>query len=206
MAHACQVNQHIHPVVDKMRDAQAFADRPLVAPLSAEMERLLVKAKRIEHVMVRQPKASFFLYARAALRDDANALTEPFAPKTNQTIEGASDSRRLKETIREKRRVRAVGSYAVDEDAANVDPQQFSVHDAVLATPIAKVIRPGKTFGVLVDAGPVQCNRAAPMREKSKRSVLAPRSASRTQPFAAGRVAPVMRHGGFASMAAELER
>src|SRR5262245_10287719 len=105
MRHARQVNKHVHPIVDEMRDPETLADRRLVTPLAAEMKRLRVEAKCIEQPMFRKPETRLFLRPRAAFRHDANALSEPFAPETRQRVECALDCGRLQKSIREKRGV-----------------------------------------------------------------------------------------------------
>jgi hypothetical protein len=106
--HTGQVNEHLHPIVDEVRYPKALANGRLVGPLSAEVERLLVETKHIEQCMMCEPEAGFLLRPRAALRYNANSLSEPFAAETRQGIERAGDRRRLEETLREERGVRAV--------------------------------------------------------------------------------------------------
>lgn len=121
--HAAQVNEDLHAIVDEVRHTKALADRPLVWPFPAEVKRPGIKRKHVEQFVMCEPESGLFLGARAALRNDADALTKSFAPKPRQRIEGASDCWRFQKSIREKRGVRAVGSYAIDEDTANIDPQ-----------------------------------------------------------------------------------
>lgn len=102
---ARQVNDHVHPIVDEVRYPQALANGRLVGPLAAEMERLFVETKHIEQSMMREPEPGFLLRPRTTLRYNANSLSEPFAAKTGQRVESASNGRRLKKTLREERGV-----------------------------------------------------------------------------------------------------
>jgi hypothetical protein len=115
------VNEHVHSIVDEVRYPQALANGRLVGPLAAEMQRVLVETKHIEQSMMCEPEAGLLLRPRATLRYNANSLSEPFAAKTRQGIERASDRRRLEETLREERGIRAVRCYTIDEDTADID-------------------------------------------------------------------------------------
>src|SRR5262245_8869003 len=64
MSDARQVDKHLHPIVDEMRNSEAFADWRLVATLPAEVERLRIKAKRVEQLMLSEPEAGLLLCPR----------------------------------------------------------------------------------------------------------------------------------------------
>lgn len=121
MPHAGEVNEHFHPIINKMRHPKTLADRRLVGALSAEMKRLLVEAKRIEQSLMCKPQARLLLRSRAALRYNANSLTKPFAAETQQRVKRVSDCWRFQETLREEGSIRAVRCDTIDEHTSDID-------------------------------------------------------------------------------------
>lgn len=99
MANALEMYQHVHAIIDEVRDLKTLADRRLVLSLTAEVERGCVEAEQLKHPVMGEPKAGPLFCPRTAFRNDANTFAKSLIAKARQSLECARDGGCLKKSI-----------------------------------------------------------------------------------------------------------
>ncbi|MEM7781550.1 MAG: hypothetical protein AAF697_14270 [Pseudomonadota bacterium] len=117
--HIVHVTKHIEPVVNKDRDAEAFADWGFLWPLSAKVDVLPFQACSIEEVVMFKPMKRLALYVGATFGDDMHIVAKTLFAKAADRFDSAFEHGRCKVVVSEKGCISLCfgGSY---DDAANV--------------------------------------------------------------------------------------
>lgn len=117
--HIVHVTKHIEPVINKDRDAKAFADWGFLWPLSAKVNVFPFQACATEEVVMFKPMKRLALYVGSTFRDDMHVVAKTLFAKAADRFDSAVEHGSCKIAVSEKGCVSLCFSGSYD-NAANV--------------------------------------------------------------------------------------
>jgi len=115
--------EDLEPVVDEVGEAERLADAGLLVAFAAEMHAAAVDARVVVKTVVIEPVERALLHARAAFRDQEDAIAEALGHEPAQGVEGAGYRRRPQVVVGEKGGI-GVPVRAGDDDAADIHSER----------------------------------------------------------------------------------